>query len=151
MGRFLSYPLGDDGFVNATDFSSQHGGFRVRYGRGAEPWLGIDVPVVDPVGWSLGEIEAGLKQVERLRRSVDAAMALLVAAMPQNRDTTAAIARATGGSNRESRVKQNVAKVVSKVPGALDALKDGKVSAEHLAALASVADTPGAAALVNGQ
>ncbi len=75
-------------------------------------------------------------------------MALLVAAMPQNRDTTAAITRATGVSNRESRAKQNVAKVVTQVPGALDALKDGKVSAEHLAALVPVADTPSAAVLL---
>ena len=100
------------------------------------------------MGWFLGEVATGLKELERIRRSLDAATALLIAAMPQTRDTTAAIIRATGVSRKESHSRQAVAKVVSKVPGALDALKTGKVSAEHLAALSVVADRPGAAALL---
>lgn len=69
-------------------------------------------------------------------------------AMPPNRDTAAALTRNTGASNRESRTRQNIAKVVTHVPGALELLQAGKVSAEHLAALAPIADKPGAQQLL---
>ena len=106
--------------------------------------------MVHPDGWFLREVEAGVREVERIRRATDAAMALLVAAMPQNRDTAAAITRNTGASNLESRTRQIIAKVVTQVPGALELLQAGKVSAEHLAALAPIADKPGVQQLLAG-
>ena len=119
-------------------------------GLRAHPWQHVDVPVVHPDGWFLREVEAGVREVQRIRRATDAAMALLMAAMPQNRDTAAAITRNTGATNRESRARQNIAKVVTQVPGALELLQAGKVSAEHLAALAPIADKPGAQQLLAG-
>ena len=76
-------------------------------------------------------------------------MALLTGAMPQSRDAVADIARNSGISNREARRRKSVADVCGKVKGAIEKLQSGNISSEHVAALAPVADMPGAASLLD--
>ncbi len=117
--------------------------------RGAAVWAGIHIPVVQPDGWPVYHLQMGLRQLERLRRENEAAMALLVGAMPESRDTVADIARNSGVSNREARRRKSVADVCGKIKGALEKLKSGAISNEHVSALAPVADMPGAASLLD--
>ena len=117
--------------------------------RGAAPWVDVRVPVVRPENWSGYELRVGMRELERVRRETEAAMALLVGATPESRDTTADIARSTGISNKEAKRRKRVADVVSKVKGALEKLASGSVSDEHIGALAPVADMPGAASLLD--
>jgi hypothetical protein len=117
--------------------------------QGAAVWADIHVPVVEPVGWPVYHLRMGMRELERLRRENDAAMALLVGAMPESRDTVADIARNTGVSNREARRRKSVADVCGKVKGALEKLQSGDISNEHVSALAPVADMPGAASLLD--
>jgi hypothetical protein len=117
--------------------------------QGAAVWADISVPVVEPVGWPVYHLRMGMRELERLRRENDAAMALLVGAMPESRDTVADIARNTGVSNREARRRKSVADVCGKVKGALEKLQSGDISNEHVSALAPVADMPGAASLLD--
>ncbi len=117
--------------------------------QGAAVWADISVPVVEPVGWPVYHLRMGMRELERLRRENDAAMALLVGAMPESRDTVADIARNTGVSNREARRRKSVADVCGKVKGALEKLQSGAISNEHVSALAPVADMPGAASLLD--
>jgi hypothetical protein len=116
---------------------------------GATVWADIDIPVVQPVGWSAYHLRMGLRELERLRRETEAAMALLTGAMPESRDTIADIARNSGVSNREARRRKSVADVCGKVKGALEKLKSGAISNEHVSALAPIADMPGAASLLD--
>ncbi len=115
---------------------------------GAAVWTDIQVPVVRAEGWPVYHLQMGLRELERLRREIEAAMALLTGAMPQSRDTVADIARNSGVSNREARRRKSVADVCGKVKGALEKLQSGEVSNEHVSALAPVADMPGAASLL---
>jgi hypothetical protein len=117
--------------------------------QGAAVWADIHVPVVEPVGWPVYHLRMGMRELERLRRENDAAMALLVGAMPESRDTVADIARNAGVSNREARRRKSVADVCGKVKGALEKLQSGDISNEHVSALAPVADMPGAASLLD--
>ena len=116
---------------------------------GAAVWAGIHIPVVSPDGWPVHHLQMGLRQLERLRRENEAAMALLIGAMPESRDTVADIARNTGVSNREARRRKSVADVCSKVKGAIEKLKSGDISNEHVSALAPIADMSGAASLLD--
>jgi hypothetical protein len=116
---------------------------------GAAVWADIHVPVVQPVGWPVYHLRTGLRELERLRRETEAAMALLTGAMPESRDTVADIARNSGVSNREARRRKSVADVCGKVKGALEKLKSGTISNEHVSALAPIADMPGAASLLD--
>ena len=116
---------------------------------GAAVWADICIPVVQPHGWPVYQLRMGLGQLERLRRETEAAMALLVGAMPESRDTVADIARNSGVSNREARRRKAVADVCGKIKGALEKLKSGAISNEHVSALAPVADIPGAASLLD--
>ncbi len=100
--------------------------------------------MVHQTDWSDGEVRAGVLELERIRRETDAAMALLIAALPESRDAVAELARSVGISNREARRRQNIAKVVKCVPGAIALLGSGAVSAEHIEALAPVASVAGA-------
>jgi hypothetical protein len=123
-------------------------GFRAE-GLGAAVWAGIHVPVVQPDSWSVYHLRMGMRELERLRRENEAAMALLVGAMPESRDAVADIARNTGVSNREARRRKSVADVCGKVKGAFEKLQSGAISSEHVGALAPVADMPGAASLLD--
>lgn len=119
-------------------------------GRGAAPWADVRIGVIRPEGWSVHDLRLGIGELERLRRENEAAMALLVGAVPEGRDAAADLARSTGISNREARRRKRVADVVGKVDGALEKLANGSVSEEHIAALAPVADMPGASELLDG-
>jgi hypothetical protein len=117
--------------------------------RGAAPWAEVSVPVIRPENWSVHELRVGMRELERVRRETEAAMSLLVGAVPESRDTTADIARSTGISNKEAKRRKRVADVVGKVKGALEKLASGSVSDEHIGALAPVADMPGADSLLD--
>ena len=137
-------------FVDSESTESQEecrAGFGSNWGAG--PWVDVRVPMVQPQGWAVRHLEAGLRELERVRREAEAASALLLAAMPQNRDSVANLARKCGISNREARRRRDVAAVVEAMAGALELLGSGAVSAEHVAALAPVINKPGAAALLD--
>lgn len=117
--------------------------------QGAAVWSGVVVPVVAPVGWARADIDGGLRELERVRRAVDAASAVLIAGLgTHGRDTAAAIVRATGLSGRRAREQARAALVVENVAGAGEALARGEVSAEHLVMLGRVGDAEAAAALL---
>ena len=138
----------DEGFEQPESTRASGGGGQAEQ-LGAAVWADIYIPVVQPDGWPVYHLQMGLRQLERLRRENEAAMALLVGAMPESRDTVADIARNTGVSNREARRRKSVADVCGKVKGALEKLKSGAISNEHVSALAPVADIPGAASLLD--
>ena len=102
-------------------------------------WGDIAIPVVTPTGWTRPEISSGLRQLERLRRSLDAAFAALIVGYGANdRDTTAAIVRSTGMSAHVAREHKIVAQVIERIPGAGLLLEHGELSADHLRSLARV-------------
>ncbi len=136
-------PFGDAGAEGA--FDRERGDERL----GAAVWADVHVPVVQPEGWPVHHLRMGLRELERLRREVEAAMALLTGAIPESRDTVADIARNAGVSNREARRRKSVADVCRKVKGALEKLQSGDISSEHVSALAPIADMPGAASLLD--
>ena len=117
--------------------------------RGASVWSNVLVPVVAPVGWARADIDGGLRELERIRRAVDAASVALISGLgTRGRDTAAAIARATGSSVRRAREQAKAAEVAENVTGAAEALERGEVSAEHLCSLARIADASDAAELL---
>jgi hypothetical protein len=144
---FLSYPLCEHVYVIADEAGDET---KNGESRGAAPWADVRIGVIRPAGWSVHDLRLGIKELERLRRENEAAMALLVGAVPEGRDAAADLARSTGISNREARRRKRVADVVGKVDGALEKLANGSVSEEHIAALAPVADMPGASDLLDG-
>lgn len=111
------------------------------------PWAGVRVSVCEPVGWSEARVLTGLRALERIRRETDAATAVLIAALPDDRDSITRLARSTGISDREARRRRDVAAVVEAVPAARSLLESGAVSAEHVVALRPVLDRPEAASL----
>lgn len=118
--------------------------------RGAAVWSNIAVPVMAPVGWARSDLDGGLRELERIRRAVDAASAVLIGALgTSGRDTAAAIVRATGSSTRRAREQAKMAAVAETVAGAAEALERGEVSAEHLSSLARIGDVSGAAELLS--
>ena len=142
----MSYPLGEHMCVLEDEAGEKQSD---NEKRGAAPWVDVRVPVVRPENWSVYELRVGMRELERLRRETEAAMALLVGATPESRDSAADIARSTGISNKEAKRRKRVADVVGKVKGALEKLASGSVSDEHIGALAPVADMPGAASLLD--
>ena len=117
--------------------------------KGSAVWSNVVVPVVAPNGWLRADIDAGLRELERIRRTVDAASAALITGLgTRGRDTAAAFARATGSSARRAREQTKAAQVAEKVAGAAEALAAGEVSAEHLAVLARIEDIDDAAELL---
>ena len=117
--------------------------------QGAGVWSSVSVRVMAPVGWTRADIDAGLRELERIRRMVDAASAALITGLgTRGRDTAAAFARATGSSGRRAREQAKTAEVVEKVAGAAAALESGEVSAEHLCVLARLTDADEAAELL---
>ena len=115
----------------------------------SDPWALLRIPVVDPAGWSISTVDAGLRLLDRLRSELEGATALLVAARSDDRDSTAALSRLSRISNREARKRRAVAAVVAGLPGALDLLRRAELTVEHLAVLRPVVDTPGAARLLD--
>ncbi len=111
-------------------------------------WASIHVPIVEPEGWFVRVVQEGLRELERIRRETDAAMANLIASMPESRDLVANLARTFGVSNREARHRRNVAKVCDSLPEAAKMLGSGTTSAEHVALLEPVLDKSGVADLL---
>ena len=108
------------------------------------------IPALRPQDWTPTEAKVGLRELARLRAQLAVAQALLVRVMAKEtgRDTSAAISRHTGMSSREAREATKVAQVVEEVDGAEEALANGSVSANHLAALSPLVGTADAAALL---
>lgn len=130
FGEPTVIPLCEHVFVYKTDQSSFGGEPATRH-----PWPAIHVPIADPTGWTASEIHAGLRALERIRRETEAATAVLIAALPETRDSVTSLARETGISTREARRRRDIAAVAGAVPGALALLGSGIVSGEHVAAL----------------
>jgi Domain of unknown function (DUF222) len=117
--------------------------------EGACVWSGTSVAVVSAAGWSRASILAGQRELERLRREVDAAFAALVIADGgDDRDAAARIARSTNVSTRCARERVRVARVCDAIPAAHLALGAGDVSVEHVSLLFPVIDDPDGAGLV---
>ena len=114
----------------------------------ATPWADVRVASVDPTGWPLATVVLGVRELERIRRETDAALALLVGAMPDDRDATGRLAREAGISNHEARRRRAVASVIAALPEAGTRLASGALSSEHLASMRAVCLLPGAAALL---
>lgn len=108
------------------------------------------IPALRAQDWTPSEAKVGLCELARLRAQLAVAQALLVRVMAKEtgRDTSAAISRHTGMSSREAREATKVAEVVEAVVGAEEALANGSVSANHLAALSPLVGTADAAALL---
>ena len=81
---------------------------------------------------------------------MDAATALLVGALPNDRDAVNGLARLAGTSSREARRRRDVATVAAAIPGVLELLATGQLSAEHVAALVPVIGQDAAAAIASG-
>ena len=117
--------------------------------EGALVWSGTKVAVVSTVGWSRVSIVEGQRELERIRREVDAAFAALVIADGgDDRDAAARVARAVGVSGRCARERVRVARVCDAVPLAHMALAAGEVSVEHVDLLFPVVDDPDLGGLV---
>jgi Domain of unknown function (DUF222) len=117
--------------------------------EGAQVWSSTSVAVVSAAGWSRASIVAGQRELERLRREVDAAFAALVIADGgDDRDAAARIARATNVSTRCARERVRVARVCDAIPLAHAALGVGDISVEHVSLLFPILDDPDAAGLV---
>ncbi len=115
----------------------------------ATDWRGITIPLVDTDGWVRADAEIALREIERLRRALDAAHARVVAVIgASGKDAAAFIARNTGVSTKAAREQARVAKVVEQLEGAGEALASGRVSSEHLRSLAPVADDPETSSLL---
>ena len=112
------------------------------------PWADVHVLVHEPTAWTHADVVVGLRALERIRRETDAASAVLLAALPDDRDAVTSLARDTGISHREARRRRDIAAVVGVVASARELLASGAVSSEHVASLRSVLDAPEAAALV---
>ena len=111
------------------------------------PWSDVHVATVVPAGWPEGQILAGLGALERIRREADAATAVLVAGLPDDRDATTRITRATGISAHQARQQRYVAAVIATLPAAQALLASGVLSSEHIAAIRPVMNLDGADAL----
>jgi hypothetical protein len=86
--------------------------------RGGAVWAHVHVPVVSPVNWFIHEHHDALIELERIRRELDAATALVVGSMPDNRDSVANLSRTCGISNNEARRRRDVANVLGVLPEA---------------------------------
>ncbi len=112
-------------------------------------WAAVSVPLLDASSWWSTERLAGLRELERVVREAHAAMAAVIAAMPDTRDKTTAIARACGVSAGEALVRKEVAAVCDSFPRAGELLRCGLVSSEHLAAFERVMTRQGAEQLLD--
>ena len=112
-------------------------------------WDGVTIPTKDPSITTRVHAAAALRQLERLRREVDAASAAVTIVLGANsRDTAAEISRATGRSNRQARRDAQTAQAIETLPAAGEALAKGEVSAEHVAMLHPLLGLPGVGALL---
>ena len=113
------------------------------------PWANLNIPTADTSKWFIAERERALQDLERLRRQVQAAHTELINNMADSRDKTAAIQRLCSISRTEAIRRRKIAMVCATFPGALNLLRAGAVSTEHLLALAPAAKHETAALLLN--
>ncbi len=109
----------------------------------------LSIPRACSSDWNPGTAKAALRELRRLRGELASAEAVLVSVMKTEtgRDTKATLARGFGMSAAEAAKAEAVADVVTRIPGADDALADGTVTGEHLRKLAPITDPTEAAEL----
>ncbi len=118
-------------------------------GMSTTVWDEVKIPTSDPSITTRVHAAVALRQLERLRREVDAASATVTIVLGANsRDTAAEISRATGKSNRQARRDARTAQAIESLPAAGAALARGEVSAEHVAMLHPLLGLPGVEGLV---
>jgi hypothetical protein len=128
-------------YVNMID---EHVSQSVTTARGGAVWAHVHVPVVSPENWFIHEHHDALIELERIRRELDAATAMIIGSLPDSRDTVANLSRTCGISNSEARRRRDIANVVTSLPEAGVLLSRGDISEEHVRALTTVLDQPGA-------
>ena len=98
----------------------------------------LSIPRVCSSDWDPGTAKVALRELRRLRGELASAEAVLVGVMKTEtgRDTKATLARGFGMSAAEAAKAEAVADVVTRIPGADDALADGSVTGEHVRKLA---------------
>ena len=101
----------------------------------SNPWVDLHIPSVPVADWDVDRIHDGLRQLERIRRELEAVTAELVAVLPETRDASTSLARETGISRQEARRRRRVAAAVAGIPRVLALLAAGAISAEHAASL----------------
>jgi hypothetical protein len=135
-GRKLSHPHEHDVGMQAANVWS-------------DPWGEIQIPVVNPSGWSRPDVHLALASVELLARKVEAARCALICALGTGeRDTAAVVARSCRISSHRARKHVKVASVVERVDGAQNALQNGDVGPEHLASLVPIENNDAAGELL---
>ena len=107
------------------------------------------VPRISATDWDPGTAKIALRELRRLRGELASAQAVLVAVMKTETgsDTKATLARNFGMSTAEAAKAEAVADVVTRIPGADDALANGSVTGEHLRKLAPITNQEEAAEL----
>jgi hypothetical protein len=113
------------------------------------PWAAIHVPLADTSAWFIRERERAAQDLERIIREAQAALAEVIGNMPESRDKNTAIQRLCEVSRVEAVRRRKIALVCATFPNALELLHSGKVSAEHLLALAPAAKHEAAAELLD--
>jgi hypothetical protein len=105
-------------------------------------WRGHRLPRVVAAEWDPWAARLALAEIRRLRSELEAAQAAFVQVLSAEtgRDTRAALVRHAGMSSRDARDAERVAEVTARVPGAGEALAEGRVGAGHLALLAPITD-----------
>ncbi len=112
-------------------------------------WDGVKISTGDPSVTTRAHAAAALRQLERLRREVDAASANVTIVLGTNsRDTAGEISRATGRSSRQARRDAQTAQTIESLPAAGEALAKGEVPAEHVAMLHPLLGLPGVEGLL---
>ena len=114
-----------------------------------EAYKRLSIPRACSADWDAGTAKVGLRELRRLRGELASAEAVLVGVMKTEtgRDTKATLTRRFGMSAAEAAKAEAVADVVTRIPGADDALADGTVTGEHLRKLAPITDPTEAAEL----
>jgi hypothetical protein len=81
--------------------------------QGASVWQETSIPIVSAAGWSRDDLHAGFRELERISRETDAAFATLLASFGErDRDSVAAMARATQASTKTARQRVQLGEIV---------------------------------------
>ena len=107
------------------------------------PWGEVHVAMLDPYGYTLAGVEFGIRSLDRIIREAEAAMAVFVGSLRNDRDAVTRLVRLSGTSHREARRRRDLAAVVAAVPEAHTLLAAAFVSGEHVVALRPVIEKPG--------
>jgi hypothetical protein len=98
-----------------------------------DTWASFVINPAVVVGWTPEQSANGLRLLEQLSRTIDAAKLVLIGQLDAGRDTTATIVRTTGISTSNARELRRAAKVINEHPDALNKLAEGSLTTEHLA------------------